>query len=140
MTEGNIFSMFTTSGGGGTPILLMGVRGVHLSQVSMGGGYPHLRSGQGEHPHPRSGWELPPSCQGGTSHPRSRQEGYPILFGGYPIPDQDGGTPISRMGVPSPAQVSGQDGGGTPNQDSIACTCCAPGDMPLAFTRTFLSY
>ena len=57
-------------------------------------------------PHPRSGWVIPPSQQDGGS---------PISESGYPPP----------TGWATPVQVPDQDGGegGTPNSDSIACTC-----------------
>ena len=40
-------------------------------------------------------------------------------------------TPGRRRGI----AISGQDGVGGENQNSIACTCCAAGGMPLAFTQ-----
>ena len=49
-------------------------------------------------------------------------------MGGTPVLTWDGGTPHQ-------GQVPGQDWGGTPNWNSIACTCYAAGGMPLAFTQ-----
>ena len=63
-------------------------------------------------------------------------EGVPL------IQTWEGGAPPlfrPRMGVPL-VQVKSQDGGGgvPPSGQSIACTCCAVGGMPLAFTQDFL--
>ena len=53
--------------------------------------------------------------------------------GGTPC-QQDGVPPVSRMGVPPrPGHKSGQ--GGTPNWNSIACTCYTTDGMSHAFTQ-----
>ena len=107
---------------------------------------------------------LPPCVMGGGGYPYPSQSGYPILpIGGTPFPGLDGGYPIprSRWGYPvprsgwgTPSQVRtgvplmqtwvggyprpdvGTGQGGTPNRNSIACTCnAAGGGMPLGFTQ-----
>ena len=84
MTEGNIFSLFTLAGEGGTP---------------------HPADWGGVYPHPRSGWWVPHPADGGDRVPPSqvRMGGYPHPGprsgwggGSFPIPGQDGGTPPFR--------------------------------------------
>ena len=82
-------------------------RGVPSSQVRMGGVIPHPRSGHGV--------SLSQIWAMGYPHPRSWD------------------TPIPGWGY-YPDQVPGQEGG-TPNWNSIGCTCYTAGGMPLAFTQ-----
>ena len=105
------------SGCGGTPSQVrMGGEGTP-SQVRMGGGYPLARSGQEGTPFP--GWD-----EGGVCHPRSGWR--------YPFPGQYGGY----LGYPLSVAWGPRSGwGGTPNWNSMACTCLAAGGMPLAFTQ-----
>ena len=51
--------------------------------------------------------------------PPSYQWGYPLMAG---------------WGTPHPGQTPDQDGG-TPNQNSITCTCYVASSMPLSFTQ-----
>ena len=63
---------------------------------------------------------------GGTPHP---QDGLPPpKSAGWDTPHQQDGVP------PNPGPRSGW-GGVTPKWNSMVCTCCAAGGMPLAFTQ-----
>ena len=125
-----------------------------------GGGVPLPKSRWG-YPHHTQGVppSVPPSqVQVGYPLPRSRQgRGYPLpRWGGTPSqvqvgvpPSHTGGTPCQQDGVPltwtweggldlgmwypHPGQVPGW--GGTPNQNSIVCTCYVASGMPLALTQ-----
>ena len=127
MREGTIFTgvcLFAFRGGEGrvVPHLADGGGGTP-SQVQVGGythprGYPHPPGpGKGITPPPHLGRGIPPPGPGKWVPPLSRPE--------------KGYSP------PPPIQVRSQDGGGggTPNQNSIACTCYVAGGMPLAFTQ-----
>ena len=64
MTEGNVFTLSTIAGGGGTPSQVP--TGGYLAQVWLGGGgVPHPRSGGGGDPIPGNGLgtPLPPPGQ-----------------------------------------------------------------------------
>ena len=90
---------------------------------------------------------VPPSFPMGVTPFSGLNGGTPVLTweGGIPHPDlrrwyphqsrPGKGVPPFRPGkgvpLPHPGQVPGQ--GGTPNQNSIACTCYAAGGMSLAF-------
>ena len=123
MTEGNIFSLSTLVGGGGTPsqVWMEGEpisgldRGSTPSQVCIGGvphprsrwrGVPHPRSGQGV-PHPRSRWGVPHSADGG--HPIKDQD-----VGGYP-----GIPPLSKTGWDTPLSRPGMEGIPHPRLDGV---------------------
>ena len=101
------------NGGGGTHLRSGGTP----SQVWVGGtpsqvrGVPHLRSGWGGVPHPRSRWGVPHFKSGFGGYPISGWGGTLSQDRGYPIPGQGkGGTPsqvwvrgeypISGLGVP----------------------------------------
>ena len=96
-------------------------------------GYPHPRSGRegGGYPHPRSGWGYP--------HPRTGEyphSGQPADGGYLPSISRMGYSPTPHQqdgGIPHPGYRSGW--GGTPNLNSITCTCYAAGGMPLAFRQ-----
>ena len=77
----------------------------------------------------------------GLPPPIGRMEVPPVK-----VPGQDRGyfharsgwgyPPVSRMGIhPFRSGHRSGQGGGTPNQNSIACTCYAVGGMPLAFMQ-----
>ena len=90
-------------GGGVYPLPRSGLGGGYPSQVRMGRGVPHPRSGHGdtpsqvrmgggEVPHPKSEWRGTPSqvrTGGGVPHPRSE------WGGGTPYPGQVGGGTLS---------------------------------------------
>ena len=111
---------------GDTPIQPRGYR-----QPSWWGGYPILPNrGWGYYPHPDLGrgvllcpWY--PSSWYPPSRP-GKEYCHPDLVKGVPPPPP---TYRSEKG-----QVIGW-GGGTPNRNSIVCTCYAAGGMPLAFTQ-----
>ena len=109
MGEGDIFSLFTSVEGGGYPI------------QPTGRGYPHLRSGWGypfqrQDPHPPV--QVRSQDRGGRGTALSRSD--PRMMGWGRVP---------------PSRSDPRMGGGTPYQNSIACTCYAAGSMPLAFTQ-----
>ena len=101
--------------------------------TSMGQGCPHPF--QWGYPHPTylmRGTPIPALDKGNIPIPGQKREDnlYPWwAWGrGTPIPGQDSCSP-SQVG-----QVPGQDSGrGSPNWNSIACTCYTAGGMPLAF-------
>ena len=100
------------------------------SQVRMGGnaGYP-IPGQNGGYSLPRSGLGVPPSQirMGEGTESRSGRGGYPPSAGW-------GVTLSAGWGTHScPGPRSGQ--GGTPNWNSMTCTCYAVGGMPLAFTQ-----
>ena len=90
---------------------------VLFSQVSV---CPHFREG---------GTPILPDWGKGVPSSQVRRGGTPMqgLYGGRgysPHPSQDG-----------EGRQPGQDGGGTPNQNRTACTCCVAGGMPLTFMQ-----
>ena len=126
--------------------------GVPPSQVRTAG-YPYLHSGQGVS-HPRSQWGVPPSPfrAGGTPIPvqDERVPSSQVRMGVSPPSAGWGTPPLARWGVPPPVGRIGLPSvsrtgyppsrskvrtGGYPNSNSIACTCYAAGDMPLAFMQ-----
>ena len=93
----------------------------------------YILGGGGLLPHELTG-QLPPYL------PEWGRDGTPILPDGGGVPPSQvrmGGGCIPILGhnrgrgVPH-VQVRT---GGTPNRNSTACTCCAAGSMPLAFTQ-----
>ena len=84
----------------------------------------HLRGGAGTPIWPTGGIPLPRSGWGST-----------------PSQVRTGGTPPPPAGWGTPPRRGPRSGGDTPNWNSMACTCCAAGGMPLAFTQEdFLVY
>ena len=135
MGEDNIFSLCLSSHlDGGTPcqVWIGGYPSTGLygggtpSQIQMGG--PHLRSRQGVYP-------IQDPAGGTSSHPIPGLDGgyHILLTGGYPHSRSGWGYPGTRWDTPHP----GLDG--VPlhvrRQISIASTCYAAGDIPLAFTQ-----
>ena len=102
MTEGNVFTLSTISGGRGYPV------------SGLNWGVPHPRSELGGYPIPGLNGGYPIlGLNWGVPYPRYGRGGgtqVPGVEGGYPryppiqVPGQDGGTPpITRMGYTPPS-------------------------------------
>ena len=124
MGEGNIFSLFTLSGGGGGTKSRSGLWGGGVPQY-LGWGEPHPRGGgvpqpgldSGGEPHPRGGTLARSGWWGYTPQVRSGWWGYP------PPPGQ-----VWMVGGYPPTHPPTK-------QSSKASTYYAAGGMPLAFTQ-----
>ena len=104
------------------PVITARIRRMRKVIVSVCGSV-HTAGGGGGKVTPSTDWGGPPS------DPNR----------GIPNPSQwEGGGTLSQVTMGRGTPIPGQDwgkGGGTPNWNSIACTCYAVGSMPLAFTQ-----
>ena len=136
MREGNIFSLFTLSGG---RYPVSGLDGVVHHPRSRWGCTPSQVQ-MGVVPHPRSRWGyLIPGLDGGIPHPRSGQGVPPSKIRMEGTPPSKSGWDILPFPHPRLDEVpASRTGWGTPSikrQISKASTCYAAGGVSLAFTQ-----